>query len=46
MTPLIDISATDIRARIAMDLPITFLAPAAVADYIRQTKLYRDEIAE
>lgn len=35
-----DISATDIRRRIAEGLPINGLVPAAVADYIREYSLY------
>lgn len=40
-TPLIEISATDIRNRIQRGLPIDFLVPPAVAEYIRQHHLYR-----
>ena len=39
--PLIDISATEIRRRIAAGLPIDFLTPEPVARYIRDTGLYR-----
>jgi nicotinate-nucleotide adenylyltransferase len=38
--PLIDISATDIRRRVAAHQPITELVPAAVERYIRQRGLY------
>lgn len=38
--PVIDISATDIRRRVAGDLSLRGLVPEAVADYIRQHKLY------
>ncbi|MGB7157906.1 MAG: nicotinate (nicotinamide) nucleotide adenylyltransferase [Tepidisphaeraceae bacterium] len=38
--PRIDISATDIRRRIRHGHPIDHLMPAAVADYIRDHKLY------
>jgi nicotinate-nucleotide adenylyltransferase len=40
-TPLIDISATDIRERIAGNLPVDYLVPASVAAYIREHHLYR-----
>jgi len=39
--PLIDISSTDIRQRVAAGLPIADLAPDAVARYIREQGLYR-----
>jgi nicotinate-nucleotide adenylyltransferase len=39
--PLIDISATEIRRRVAGGLPIDFLTPAPVVQYIRETGLYR-----
>jgi len=38
--PEIDISATDIRRRVARDLPINHLVPRAVERYITQHKLY------
>ena len=38
--PLIQISATEIRRRVVSGLPIDFLTPAPVVDYIRNTKLY------
>ncbi len=38
--PLLDISATNIRERIAMALPIDFLTPPAVVTYIREHRLY------
>ena len=40
-TPQIDISASDIRRRVAAGLGIEFLTPPAVADYIRNRGLYR-----
>jgi nicotinate-nucleotide adenylyltransferase len=40
--PAIDISATDIRRRVAMDLPIDFLTPAPVVRYIAEQGLYRN----
>ena len=40
-TPMIDISATDIRGRVKAGKPIEFLTPAAVCDYIHQHRLYR-----
>lgn len=39
--PMMDISSTDIRARVAAGLSITSLVPAAVARYIDQHHLYR-----
>jgi nicotinate-nucleotide adenylyltransferase len=40
--PLINISSTDIRRRIAAGQPITYMTPPAVVDYIRQRGLYRE----
>ncbi|HVS72779.1 MAG TPA: nicotinate (nicotinamide) nucleotide adenylyltransferase [Phycisphaerae bacterium] len=40
-TPLINLSATGIRARARAGLPLTFLVPPAVETYIRETSLYR-----
>lgn len=40
-TPLIDISATEIRKRVRQSLPIDFLTPAKVCEYIRSRNLYR-----
>jgi nicotinate-nucleotide adenylyltransferase len=39
--PMQDISATDIRARVAHGLPIDSLVPPAVASYIKTNALYR-----
>lgn len=39
--PRIDISASDIRARVAAGQSIEFLTPVAVVDYIRAHDLYR-----
>ena len=39
--PMLDISATDIRARVAAGQPITDLVPAEVAGYIARHGLYR-----
>jgi len=39
-TPLIEISATDIRRRVQQNLPIHYLVPAAVAAYIQTHHLY------
>src|SRR2546423_7761959 len=39
-TPLIDISATDVRSRVAAGRPIDYLLPEAVVRYIEQRKLY------
>jgi nicotinate-nucleotide adenylyltransferase len=38
--PMMDISSTDIRARVAQGQSITHLVPAAVARYIEQQALY------
>ncbi len=38
--PEIDISATDIRNRVAHGLPVNHLVPEAVEEYIRRHKLY------
>jgi len=38
--PEIDISATDIRKRVAQGLPIDHLVPKAVAEYIEEHRLY------
>lgn len=40
-TPLVDISATNIRHRIRRCLPISDLTPLAVRDYIIENKLYK-----
>jgi nicotinate-nucleotide adenylyltransferase len=40
-TPLIQISATEIRARVAAGQPVHFLVPPAVENFIRQHHLYR-----
>jgi nicotinate-nucleotide adenylyltransferase len=40
LTPRIDISATDIRQRLAAGRSIDYLAPPAIADYIRAHGLY------
>jgi len=39
--PMLDISATEIRARVAAGLPIDTMVPPAVARYIDQHGLYR-----
>lgn len=39
--PLIEISATDIRRRVTSGLPIDFLTPQPVVQYIRENGLYR-----
>ena len=39
--PLVDISATEIRRRIAAGEPIDGLTPPAVVDYIKEHHLYR-----
>jgi nicotinate-nucleotide adenylyltransferase len=40
--PMMDVSSTDIRERIAQGLPVDDLVPAAVARYIARHSLYRD----
>jgi nicotinate-nucleotide adenylyltransferase len=40
--PMLDISATDIRSRVARGLPIDSLVPPAVARYIETNALYRN----
>lgn len=44
MAPLIEISSTGIRARAACGLSVYYMVPDAVADYIRQNKLYRQNV--
>ncbi|MCA9393372.1 MAG: nicotinate-nucleotide adenylyltransferase [Candidatus Omnitrophica bacterium] len=39
--PALDISSSMIRARIAKGLPVGFLLPKAVEEYIRKKKIYR-----
>jgi nicotinate-nucleotide adenylyltransferase len=41
-TPTIDISATAIRKRVKNNLPINFLVPDAVMEYIKHFNLYKD----
>jgi nicotinate-nucleotide adenylyltransferase len=40
-TPLIDISSSEIRRRIACGLPVRYFVCDAVADFIREKGLYR-----
>ena len=42
--PMMDISSTDIRGRIARHLGIDDLVPPAVARYIAQHDLYRETL--
>jgi nicotinate-nucleotide adenylyltransferase len=39
--PQVELSATEIRRRVAEGKPIDFLTPPAVVDYIREHKLYQ-----
>jgi nicotinate-nucleotide adenylyltransferase len=39
-----DVSATEIRNRVANDLPISYLVPEKVLHYIEEKKLYRGEV--
>jgi nicotinate-nucleotide adenylyltransferase len=39
-----DLSATEIRNRVANDLPISYLVPENVLQYIEERKLYRGEM--
>ena len=41
-TPLIEINATEIRNRVKEGLPIDFLVPEIVKEYIYNFKLYRN----
>lgn len=43
--PLVEISATDIRARVRAGRSIRYLVPEAVADYIAARRLYRGDDA-
>jgi nicotinate-nucleotide adenylyltransferase len=43
--PLIDISSTDIRRRVAQRLPIRYLVPDKVEEFIYQHKLYQDHLS-
>jgi nicotinate-nucleotide adenylyltransferase len=40
--PLLQISGTDLQRRVRMGLPIKYLVPAAIEDYIHQHGLYQD----
>jgi nicotinate-nucleotide adenylyltransferase len=39
--PLVDVSSTDVRARVAAGRPIRYLVPDAVEDHVRAHGLYR-----
>ncbi|MEE4275547.1 MAG: nicotinate-nucleotide adenylyltransferase [Thermoleophilia bacterium] len=39
-TPLIDVSSTDLRSRVRMGMPLTYLVPRAVEEYVRRHDLY------
>lgn len=47
-TPLIEVSSTEIRRRLAAGRPIRYLTPVMVADYISKSRLYntRDNAGE
>ena len=45
-SPLLDISATELRERIAAGYSVQYLIPDEVMSYIRRHGLYRDPIAE
>ena len=44
--PRLEIASSELRARVADGLPVRYLTPAAVADYIALRGLYRDRAAE
>jgi nicotinate-nucleotide adenylyltransferase len=44
--PKIEISSTDIRAKVKSGLPVLDMVPQAVADYILQEQLYNEEDKE
>ncbi|MCO5221208.1 MAG: nicotinate (nicotinamide) nucleotide adenylyltransferase [Thermomicrobiales bacterium] len=44
--PLIEISSTEVRHRVSRQLPIDYLVPRAVQDYIERTGLYLDAVDE
>jgi nicotinate-nucleotide adenylyltransferase len=39
-TPLIAVSSTDLRSRVRMGMPLTYLVPRAVEEYVRRHDLY------
>jgi len=39
-TPLIAVSSTDLRSRVRMGMPLTYLVPRAVEEYVRRHGLY------
>ncbi|MGE5390492.1 MAG: nicotinate-nucleotide adenylyltransferase [Deltaproteobacteria bacterium] len=41
--PGMDISSSDIRRRVQLGLPIKYMVPAVVEDYIQEHRLYREE---
>jgi nicotinate-nucleotide adenylyltransferase len=41
-TPVVEISSTDIRERVKYDLPIDFLVPEGVKEYIYKNNLYKE----
>jgi nicotinate-nucleotide adenylyltransferase len=43
--PQIDVSASDLRRRVCQNLPIRFMVPASVEEYIRREGLYRKQDA-
>lgn len=42
--PLIEISSTEVRQRVSEDLPIDYLVPRRVQDFIEANGLYRDAV--
>jgi nicotinate-nucleotide adenylyltransferase len=39
-TPLIAVSSTELRGRVRMGMPLTYLVPRAVEEYVRRHELY------
>jgi len=45
-TPELSISSTDLQRRVSQGLPIRYQLPPAVADYVREHKLYLNESSQ